>query len=242
VCILAFFIPLLARLCRSIIKEGHRQHTIVLEPHLLAVPDLALAAASRALADMTRRSWTVASASLNTLVGRASADEESVSRAEKEIDEMQLKIRDYLVDISRNKLTEREAAAIPELLHCANDAERISDLALKVYRKTARVQESRLSADAIEGIGKIAAKVRALAWLTVDAIKTGQADAGAAEAAEREIHDLAKSTTCHFTLRIKDQGDGSQNDIAVLSVIAAMRDIARHLGNIAVRVPAIERN
>ena len=63
----------------------------------------------------------------------------------------------------------------------------------------------------------------------------------AIEAAEEEIHNLAKSTTRLFTLRMKDAGDGSQNDIAVLSVISALRDIARHLGNIAVRVPAIKR-
>jgi Na+/phosphate symporter len=125
VCILSFFIPILARICKRIIPEGTAQKTVTLEPHLLAVPSLALQAASKALADMTRRSWTIASAALNTLVGRASADEAAIERAEKEIDDMQIKIRDYIVGISRGKLTEREAAAIPELLHCVNDAERI---------------------------------------------------------------------------------------------------------------------
>ena len=240
VCVLSFFIPLLARLCRRIIPDGPKQRTVVLEPHLLTVPGLALQAASRALADMTKRSWTIASASLNTLVGRASADEEAVTRAEKEVDEMQLKIRDYLVDISRCKLSEREAAALPEMLHCINDAERISDLALKVYRKTSRVQGSRISSDAIAGIGKIAAKVRAFARLTVETLKTSQVDVNAVAAAEKEIHDLAKVTIREFTLHMKDSGDGSPNDIAVLSVLSALRDIARHLGNIAVRVPAFK--
>lgn len=237
VCLLAFFIPLLARLCQRIIKDGAKQRTVVLEPHLLVVPSLALRAASRALAEMTRRSWTVASVSLNTLIGRASADEESVTRAEKEIDDMQLKIRDYLVGISQSKLSEGEAAAIPELLHCINDAERISDLALKVYRKTSRVRESRISSEAIEGIGAIASKVRSFSHFAVEALKTSRVDIAEVEAAEREIHELAKSTTRHFTLRVKEQGDGSANDIAILSVISALRDIARHLGNIAVRVP-----
>jgi Na+/phosphate symporter len=176
VLLLSFFIPLLARLCTRIIPEGRVQRTVILEPNLLAVPGLALQAASKALADMTRRSWTVASASLNTLVGRASADEASVTRAEKEIDDMQLKIRDYLVSISKCKLTDHQSAALPEFLHCINDAERISDLALKVYRKTSRVQESRISSEAIEGIGKVAAKVRALAIDTVDALKTSKVD------------------------------------------------------------------
>jgi hypothetical protein len=39
---------------------------------------------------------------------------------------------------------------------------------------------------------------------------------------------------------MKDSGDGSPNDIAVLSVLSALRDITRHLGNISVRVPAFK--
>jgi phosphate:Na+ symporter len=237
--VLSFFIPLLARLCTRLIPDGRSQRTLTLEPHLLTVPGLALQAASRALADMTRRSWTVASASLNTLVGRASADEATVTKAEKEIDDMQIKIRDYLVDISRCKLSEREASAIPEMLHCINDAERISDLALKVYRKTSRVQESRVSSEAIAEIGKVAAKVRALARMTTESLKTSETDVARVESAEKEIHEMAKATTRTLTLRMKDSGDGSKNDIAVLSVLSALRDIARHLGNIAVRIPAM---
>lgn len=239
VCTLFFFIPLLARICRRIIPEGRAQRTVTLEPHLLTVPGLALQAAARAVSDMTRRSWTIASASLNTLIGRAAADEVSIERAEKEIDDMQIKIRDYIVSISHGKLTEREAAAIPELLHCVNDAERISDLALKVYRKTSRVQSSRISADAIDGIGKVYSKVRHLARGTIEALKNPKSDVSKIAACEEDVHEFTKATARTLTLHMKDQGDGSKNDIAVLSVLSALRDIARHLGNIAVRVPSI---
>lgn len=239
VCILSFFIPLLARICKRIIPEGRAQRTVTLEPHLLPVPSLALQAASRALADMTRRSWTIASAALNTLVGRAAADEASIERAEKEIDDMQIKIRDYIVSISRGKLTEREAATIPELLHCVNDAERISDLALKVYRKTSRVQSSRISSEAIEGIGAVSKKVRQLARSTIEILMKAKMDVGDISTFEKEIHEFTKATARTLTLHMQDQGDGSKNDIAVLSVLSALRDIARHLGNIAVRIPMI---
>jgi len=239
VCILSFFIPILARICKRIIPEGRTQRTVTLEPHLLPVPSLALQAASRALADMTRRSWTIASAALNTLVGRAAADEASIERAEKEIDDMQIKIRDYIVSISRGKLTEREAAAIPELLHCVNDAERISDLALKVYRKTSRVQSSRISSEAIEGISAVSKKVRQLARSTIEILMKTKMDVGDISTFEKEIHEFTKATARTLTLHMKDQGDGSKNDIAVLSVLSALRDIARHLGNIAVRIPTI---
>ena len=90
------------------------------------------------------------------------------------------------------------------------------------------------------GIGKIAAKVRAFARLTVETLKTSQVDVEAVAAAEKEIHNMAKATIREFTLHMKDSGDGSPNDIAVLSVLSALRDITRHLGNIAVRVPAFK--
>jgi Na+/phosphate symporter len=239
VLVLSFFIPLLARTCKRLIPESREPRAIVLEPHLVNVPSLALQAAARALAGMTRRSWTVASASLYTLVGRADADEESVARAEKEIDGMQTKIRDYLVDVSKKKLTDSEAAAIPELLHCINDAERISDLAVKVWRKTARVRESRISVDAVDNIAPVIALVRALARQTVDALRTGDADPAAVAAQEAKVHAQAKAAAAALTRRLKDEGDGTRNDIASLAVLAALRDIARHLGNIAVRVPTI---
>ena len=152
---------------------------------------------------------------------------------------MQIKIRDYIVSISRGKLTEREAAAIPELLHCVNDAERISDLALKVYRKTSRVQSSRISSEAIEGISAVSKKVRQLARSTIEILMKTKMDVGDISTFEKEIHEFTKATARTLTLHMKDQGDGSKNDIAVLSVLSALRDIARHLGNIAVRIPTI---
>lgn len=236
---LSFFIPVLARLCEMLIPSKKGSRTLTLEPHLIKVPQVALQAASRALGEMTRRSWTVASAALNTLIGRAKIDEVSINKAEKEIDEMQAQIRDYIIEISKCKLKDSEAAAIPELLHCINDAERISDLALKVYRKTARVQGSKISGEALDRISKVASNVRSMAKETVAALHAGKADENSINAREREIHGMAKAEIRALTLCLKEEGDGSTNDIATLSVLSAMRDIARHLGNIAIRAPMV---
>ena len=60
VIVLSFFIPHLARLVTLIIPSRDASRITPLEPHLLSTPALALEAARRTLADMTRRAWTIA--------------------------------------------------------------------------------------------------------------------------------------------------------------------------------------
>ncbi len=237
VIVLTAFIPLLARLCTHLIPERRDVRSLILEPHFLATPELAFDAARRALADMTRRAWTVSSVAMMSCFGKTAVDEESVRKAEAEIDEMQTRIRDYLIAVSQRKLTEVQAQAIPEILHCINDAERISDLALKIYRKTARVRREDLPEALREAANTVIADVRAFARDTIAAVKTGAAFAEDPRDTERRIHTHAKEITRLFAARMNTEVRSAETDMAVLSVVSGLRDISRHLGNIAVRVP-----
>ncbi len=227
VIVLSSFIPLLAKLCQFLIQDEKNSRTLLLEPHLVATPDLALLATRVALADMSRRAWTVSSASLASCFGKSEVVEESVSRAEQEIDEMQTQMRDYLIQISQQKLTGRQAQMIPELLHCVNDAERISDIAVKIYRKTDRIRRETLPEETLQATDKLIAAVRNLAHETMAALKTGEAFSQDPFEMKSQIYEKAKALT------------RNEQNLAVISVIAGLRDIARHLCNIAVRVPVL---
>ena len=236
VLVLSFFIPLLARACERLIPEERGGRTLLLEPHLLVTPELALHAATLALGDMTRRAWTVASAALATCLGRAAVDAESVENAENGVDAMQAEIRAYLIKVSQRRLTDRQARMIPELIHCVNDAERISDLALRVYRKTNRVRgtlPAEVRADAADVVGK----VRQFAHATVDALKAGRPIGEDAEAFEKAVHTAVRGATRAFSDDLQKTGGHAEGHLAVLSVFSCLRDISRHLGNIATRVP-----
>lgn len=233
------FIPLLARLCTRFIGDDRTARIQSLEPHLLAAPALALHAATLALGDMTRRAWTVASAALNNCLGRASVDEESIQNAEKEIDEMQSRVRDYLVAISQRKLTERQAQALPELVHCVNDAERIADIAVKIYRKTARVRREGLSDDLLAETTDIIGRLRAFAHETTHVLRKGGTLAETPADAEAAITQAARALSKRYS-GILFGGDGDRpHDTAFLTVLSAIRDVARHVGNIAERIPAL---
>ena len=233
------FIPLLARLCTRLIGDDRTARVQALEPHLLEAPALALHAARLALGDMTRRAWTIASVALNNCLGRATVDEESVQNAEREIDGMQSRIRDYLVAISQRKLTERQAQALPELVHCVNDAERISDIAVKIYRKTARIQRQGLSEDILAATSDIIARLRVFAHETTHVLRKGGTLKHAPAVTEDTIARAAKALSRQYSETLANAAGDRPNDTAFLTVLAGIRDVNRHIGNIAERVPAL---
>lgn len=235
VIVLTSFIPLLAALCRKIIPDGRAQRAVILEPHLIATPDMALCAATVAMADMTRRAWTVASAALNTCLGKANVDECAIAKAEGGIDETYDSIRDYLIRISRRKLTDRQTEMIPEMMHCIGDAERISDLALRIYRKTSRIRRGGVADGFMDGLQDVISEVRRFAHETVAAVRSGRPPAADPEKTERKIHSAAKDLSRSFAAGLRSREDGAADAVAFLSTLSALRDISRHLGNIASR-------
>ena len=236
VVVLAFFIPLLARLCSRMIRDNSNQKVKALEPLLLSNPALALLAARRTLGEMARRASTVASVALNTCLGRAHVAEESLYDAEREIDGLQTNLRDYLVAISQRKLSERQAQTLPEMLHCVNDAERISDIALKIFRKASRVQREGLSDEILRLTNDLMSEMRSMATGIVQALRSGAVLSFDPDASEKRIVEMARDLTRNFADRLKDAPGDAPHDMAFLTVMSAVKDVARHLENIAERI------
>lgn len=236
VVVLAFFIPLLARLCSRIIRDNSNQKVKALEPLLLSNPALALLAARRTLGEMARRASTVASVALNTCLGRAHVAEESLYDAEREIDGLQANLRDYLVAISQRTLSERQAQTLPEMLHCVNDAERISDIALKIFRKASRVQREGLSDEILRLTNDLMSEMRSMATGIVQALRSGAVLSFDPDASEKRIVEMARDLTRKFAHRLKDAPGDTPHDMAFLTVMSAVKDVARHLENIAERI------
>ncbi len=239
VAVLAAFIPALARLCERLIRAKEDSRVRLLEPKLLLAPSLALEASISALADMTRRAWTIASVAMSKSIGKTSIDPDSIESAEKEVDGMREEIKSYLVKISQQKLSQEEADMIPDILHCANDAERISDLALKVYRK------SDLARGALEGTGSLSevsravSKVRQFAHSTIDALRSGRGPDSDPAAISAGIKAAARKCTRELWDNPRSRSEHTQAFLAVVSVLKCLRDISRHLANIASRAKAL---
>ena len=235
VILLSAFIPALARICETIIRSKGESRTLTLEPNLLVVPALALQAAASAVAEMTRRAWTVASVALNNSLGKTSVNPESIETAEREVDEMREQIKAYLVEISQRKLSQREALMIPELIHCANDAERISDLALKVCRNGDVVGGGIADPGAVSLVAGVAAQVRQFAHDTIDAMRNGKPPAFDPKSIDSGIRSAARMATLELWNDQPSRGAHTREYLALVSVFKCLGDISRHIGNIAVR-------
>ena len=188
---------------------------------------------------MTRRAWTVASVALNSCLGKASVGLDAVEAAEREIDTAQTEIKAYLVAVSQHRLTSREAQMIPELIHCVNDAERISDLALRVYRKSTRGRGGFADSTVRGDVARVAALVRTFAHATIRTVRSGDGGTFDAKTAEQNIRTAIRRITWDSWADPRARGAQADEAFAVLAVFSCLRDISRHLGNIAVRAPSL---
>ena len=225
--VLAWFIPLLAKFCTKIIPSKQEAKSTILEPHLLLSPALAIGAATTALGDMTRRAWTLVAACVNNYQGRATVSEEQVDDVEKEIDKMHNDLREYLIAITQRKLSDHESQYVADLFHCINDAERVSDLAVRIYKKSKKRDNSEAPSEIIH---QVTSKCRQLAHNVSATIKTGKTDVTSMEVARREIRMVVSEMS------------NSREDLSSIPIVSALYDVARHLVNIAKRVNHLDNN
>ena len=236
--ILTFFIPQLAWICERVVPAKKAPIGIVrLEPHLLNTPPLALICAMNALADMTEKAWR---ASLDALRGYRDGkpvNVDTIKKIEDEVDQMQGEIMDYLVQLTRKELTESQAQAVPVLMHCVNDAERISDLAFLIARRAAGQPSntSKFTEGALREMKEIVDKASTLADLTLESLRGGGGAAKAVAIVMQDMKSLTHKSIQGHVDRLQSGQCKPDRGMVYVEVIAALENIVRHLENIAER-------
>ena len=233
------FIGVLVWLCEHIVPGKKAPIKVVrLETHLLNTPTLALVCVMNALADMTEKAWR---ASLDALRGYKNGKPVSVDAIKKIEDEvygMQGEIMDYLVQLTRRELSDEQAQAIPVLMHCVNDAERISDLAYLIARRAAsqNTATSKFTDSALRELKDIIEKSCTIADLTLESLRGGPA--GSSKAISIIMQDMKIMT--HESIqghvdRLQKGACKPERGMLYVEVLAALENIIRHLDNIAQR-------
>ncbi len=162
--ILVPFIPLFARLCEWVIPVAKPKLRFQqLEPRLLDTPAIALSQVAGALKVMFRKSWKLTDAAFCSYGDGNDAmakREKRLAGKEERIDLYQKEITDYLSQLMRRKLNSVQADAVPVLIHCTNDAERIGDHAetiLTQFRelKNSKSELSQIAIDELRELQKL---------------------------------------------------------------------------------------
>ena len=238
------FIGTLAWICEHIVPAKKASAGIVrLEKHLLNTPPLALICAMNALADMTEKAWN---ASLDALRGYRDgkpADVDAIKRIEDEVDQTQGDIMDYLVQLTRKELTEAQAQAIPVMMHCVNDAERISDLAFLIARRAASqpANTSKFTDGAVREMNEIVDKACALANLTLESLRGSDGVSKAVALVMQDMKAMARKSIQGHVDRLQAGQCKPDRGMVFVEVIAALENIVRHLENIAQRADQLTK-
>ena len=136
-----------ARLCELLlpVRDDAARSTIVLEPRLLATPSIALEQSISAIRGMVKLSWDMIDRAVNRHFLPVNTDPDEyreLEDTEQQIDTMQTDITNYLVQITRRRLTQPQSNLIPLLMHCVNDAERIADHTENILKLTKRLAKA----------------------------------------------------------------------------------------------------
>lgn len=231
---LTAFIPAIAWICEKAIPGPKFQRTVELEPRLLETPALAIESSIRALAHLMRKSWRIASVSLGNCVKKTDVTEDEVNRAEQDVDADRETVRDYLSRLSKRRVNEAQSRMLPEIIHCINDAERIADLGTIIFSKSSAVRTGNgLTDNACMKIPELKSALKELYGVAMSAL-SGNADASARSGEMvKRIEDAVEEAMKLGTAGIRTIGDNVAVDY--INVVYAVRDIARHLDNIAGR-------
>lgn len=238
VILLTTVIPQLAWLCEHLIPAKKAPTGIVrLETHLLNTPSLALICAMNALAEMTEKAWL---ASLDALRGYRDGkptDVDSIKLIEDEVDQMQTEIMNYLVQLTRKELNEHQAQAIPVLMHCVNDAERISDLAFLIARRAATqsANNTKFTEGALTEMNEIVEKAGIIADLTLEGLRGGTGSGRAVAIVMQDMKTMTRKSIKGHVDRLQVGQCQPERGMVYVEVISAIENIVRHLENIAQR-------
>ena len=238
------FIGGLAWICEKIVPGKKAPVTFVqLETTLLNTPSLAMVCTMKALADMTETAWDMALEVLNGYRNDKPVSVDDVKVVEDKADRMQNEIMSYLVQLTRKKLSETQAQAIPLLMHCVNDAERIADLAYLIARRAdaeAANAAGHFTGQAIADLNKLIETANTVADMTLDSLrKESTRSTENAKLMLKTIKDMARQALSDHVDRTQEGICNPQRGMVYVEVIAAIENIVRHLENIVERAEIV---
>ena len=243
--ILVMFIPVLAKICETIIPLGSEKLKFKkLEPHLLDTPAIALNQTVFALKRMICKSWTMVNASLkiyNQNDEQNQAVLKTLEEKEEKVDLYQQDITDYLSQLMERHLTHDQTDRIPQLIHCTNDAERIGDHALLIrdMMEAFFKKNSSLSEDSNAEYNNLFTTLQAQAESTIELLeKFSLEKMGETFELSGKMKLLCAESEKNHLDRLKNGLCKPENSLFYLELVAEILKVSRHFENIAERAGA----
>jgi len=231
------FIPLFTKFLTKIIpgKDYVKKDTKNLDKNLLALPHMAIRAVIKELVvmletctEMLKKSRECTVAYRHKLRNEVSIDEESV-------DEMQKNITEYIVEITRQELPEKQSRLIPAILHSVNDLEKVGDYCESIVILAQRAFENDLifSEQARIELDKLFDKTEAVMKQTKKALQYDDHDAANITLnIEKELDQLIEQYKLNHIKRLENDVCISNAGLVFNDILTDLERLNDHLCNI----------
>ena len=158
---------------------------------------------------------------------------------------MQSDITNYLVQITRQHLSNPQSNLIPLLMHCTNDAERIADHAKSIIILTRRMADEgagKLSENAVKSLRKLWRTLDDEARQVIEGLDgTRRKPVKSALKDDRKVDKLAEKFESEHIERLRKGECFAPAGVIYIEMLGEMEKIGNRLTNIAERTPQIQR-
>ena len=231
------FVPLFVILLNKIIpgEDYEKKEARYLDKNLLTAPHLAMQAVIKELVAMTDICIEMLDKARKCTIDYNHKLRNEISLDEESVDEMQRNITEYLVQITKNELTEKQSRLIPAILHSVNDLEKVGDYCEGIVKLAQRAYEYDLkySDEAKVELGKLFEKTETLMRQTKKAMQYDDHRAATITLnIEEEIDVLIEQYKLNHIKRLEDGVCISDSGLVFTDILTDIERLNDHLCNI----------
>ena len=223
----------------TIPAEPVHQAPVLLDERLLATPAVAIQRAREIAGKMARTSLAAMEAAMELTDGYDPEKMERIQALETETDHYEDALGTYLVQLTRQELSERDNRSLNTILYTLSDLERIADHAVAVGAAAREMDQKniRFSEAACQELGVLKKAVLATIRRTVEAYETDDLEgAMAVEPLEQVVDALVKEVKSRHVRRLRDGLCSVEYGFVLEDLLTAWERSADHCSNVAVEM------
>lgn len=208
----------------------------LLDERLMATPTIALEQCKKLVYTMIEKTEVGVKKACEMIGGFSEEDMEKVVHFEQEVDKYEDKLGTYLVQISRQNLSEQDSHLVSEFLHIVGDIERISDHSVGIAKSAEKIKEKKLkfSDRASEEMQIMIKAVEEILDKAKIAFQENNTDmALSVEAMEHVIDKLKHELKKRHIDRLKNGKCSIEQGFVMTDIITSLERISDHCSNVA---------
>ncbi len=234
------FSGLIVKFAQKVIPEGKAVEASVtltqLDKRMLSTPSIALGSAYRECLKMGDVAMTSLTKAVNGFLEKKSEDIAESFRLEKDINQMERELIDYLVAVSNSEISLDDRVIVDGLFNTINDIERIGDHAENIAELGEQyiLQDLTFSQESRVELAVMLDKVFGAVTLALEAMKNSDTKkAQQVIEMENEVDELEKANRLSHIYRLNNNLCKTESGILFLDLISNLERVSDHASNIA---------